>query len=105
MVILGVCNANDSGAALIINWEIKSVANEERFTRKTLTRAFPENSIEYVLKSQGLTASDVDYIGCGAWGGIDPETTFPQLIEDIFLQLENKEKSTEKYILKRKYFF
>ena len=75
MVILGVCNANDSGAALIINGEIKSVANEERFTRKKLTRAFPVNSIEYVLKSQGLTVNDVDYIGCGAWGGIDPETT------------------------------
>tara|TARA_Y100001934_G_scaffold283478_1_gene403602 strand:- start:2974 stop:4680 length:1707 start_codon:yes stop_codon:yes gene_type:complete len=101
MVILGVCNANDSGAALIIDGEIKSVANEERFTRKKLTRTFPINSIEYVLKSQGLTVSDVDYIGCGAWGGIDPETTFPKLIEDIFSQLENKEENTEKYILKR----
>ena len=61
MVILGVCNANDSGAALIINGEIKSVANEERFTRKKLTRAFPVNSIEYVL---GYEPSPLFFLLC-----------------------------------------
>jgi predicted NodU family carbamoyl transferase len=40
MVILGVCNANDSGSALMVDGIIVSAANEERFVRKKLTREF-----------------------------------------------------------------
>ena len=81
MVILGVCNANDSGSALIVDGEIICAVNEERFIRRKCTREFPINSIEYALNSNGLNIGDVDFIGCGAWKGIDTNTTLPQLIE------------------------
>jgi predicted NodU family carbamoyl transferase len=34
MNILGVCNANDSGAAVLVNGKLVAAANEERFCRK-----------------------------------------------------------------------
>lgn len=101
MVILGVCNANDSGSVLIVDGEIKCAVNEERFSRKKLTRAFPIKSIQYVLESNNLTVKDVDFIGCGAWNGIDRVATFPQLIEDIFQHLKYGAEDTQKYIFKR----
>jgi carbamoyltransferase len=101
MVILGVCNANDSGSALMVDGIIVSAANEERFVRKKLTREFPKNSIEWVLKSNGLTIDMVDYVGCGAWNGIDSTTTLPHLIEDIFFHLEHDLQDSKKLIQKR----
>jgi carbamoyltransferase len=101
MVILGVCNANDSGSALIVDGEIICAVNEERFIRRKCTREFPINSIEYALNSNGLNIGDVDFIGCGAWKGIDTNTTLPQLIEEIFLQLEYGQKDTKNHISKR----
>jgi carbamoyltransferase len=82
MKILGICNANDSGAALIIDGKVIASANEERFTRQKLTRDFPVNAIEYVLKEGGLTLANIDWFGCGAWADIDVNNTLPLLIED-----------------------
>ena len=45
MIILGVCNANDSGAALIIDGKLVAAANEERFIRTKLFQGFPKLSI------------------------------------------------------------
>ena len=82
MNILGVCNANDSGAALIMHGTVVAAANEERFTRRKLTREFPENAIRYVLRAGGLAPGDIDFAGCGAWQGIDAQTTLPALVDD-----------------------
>jgi carbamoyltransferase len=54
MNILGICNANDSGAAIIKGGKLIASVNEERFIRKKLTSKFPINSIEYVLKTVNL---------------------------------------------------
>ena len=63
MNILGIsCYYHDSSASLLRNGKIVAAAQEERFTRKKHDTSFPINSIEYCLKSQGLTIKDVDYI-------------------------------------------
>lgn len=83
MNILGICNANNSGAALIVDGKVIAAVNEERFIRVKQTRDFPENAINYVLKVGHLTLDEVDYIGCGAWAGIDSEETLPSLMHEF----------------------
>ena len=53
---------HDSAAALIIDGEIKSAVQEERFTRKKHDSSYPFNSVKYVLESSKLKLIDVDYI-------------------------------------------
>lgn len=84
MNILGICNANDSGAAIIKGGKLIASVNEERFIRKKLTSKFPINSIEYVLKEANLKIEKIDYIGCGAWSGINLDETAPILNQEKF---------------------
>jgi len=53
---------HDSAATLIINGEIIAAAQEERFSRIRHDRNFPKLAIEYVLKTAGLSLSDVDHV-------------------------------------------
>ncbi len=63
MNILGISAFyHDSAAALIRDGEITAAAQEERFTRVKHDQAFPASSVEYCLKSQGLTIDDVDIV-------------------------------------------
>ena len=82
MNFLGICNANDSGAAIIKDGKLIAAVNEERFIRSKLTRKFPINSIKYVLKEAELKIEHIDFIGCGAWKGIDFKETLPILNQD-----------------------
>ena len=101
MFILGVCNAYDSGADLMVDEKIVSAVNEERFVRKKLTSEFPKNSIDWVLNCNALTNDMVDYLGCGAWEVIDSTTTLPHSIESIFSHLEYDSQYSKKLIQKR----
>ena len=61
MKIVGIsCFYHDSAAALVINGNIISAAQEERFTRIKHDASFPINSIKYCLKSAKLKISDID---------------------------------------------
>ncbi len=63
MKILGISAFyHDSAAALIIDGTIIAAAQEERFTRKKHDFEFPENAIDYCLKSENLKPADLDYI-------------------------------------------
>jgi len=53
---------HDSAAALIIDGEIISAAQEERFTRKKHDFSYPFNSINFVLSNSNLKLSQIDYI-------------------------------------------
>lgn len=53
---------HDSAAALVIDGNIISAAQEERFTRKKHTAAFPVNAIRFCLEDSGLELSDVDAV-------------------------------------------
>ena len=61
--ILGIsAYYHDSAASLIIDGEIISAAQEERFTRKKHDESFPENSIKYCLIKNNLSLEDIDAI-------------------------------------------
>ena len=66
MKILGL-NAGEfnTSASLLINGEIVSAAQEERFTRNKFTKEFPYNSINFCLKKNNLKISDLDAITIG----------------------------------------
>lgn len=100
-IILGICNANDSGAAVIVDGKIVAAANEERFVREKLIQTFPEKAIEFVLEAAGATLADVDWIGCGAWRGIDEVETLPRLLDDVILQMETEDGETRSQIRDR----
>ena len=53
---------HDSAAALIIDGEIVSAAQEERFSRKKHDPRYPHNAVQFVLNYSNLKLSEVDYI-------------------------------------------
>ncbi len=61
--ILGIsCFYHDSAASLIIDGEIISAAQEERFSRKKHDQRFPKNAIKYCLNEQKITLDDIDSV-------------------------------------------
>lgn len=54
---------HDAAAALVVDGEIVSAAQEERFTRQKYDERFPALAIEYCLRQSGLTPSDLAYVG------------------------------------------
>ena len=64
MNILGIsCFYHDSAACLIQDGHVVAAASEERFTRKKHDEDFPTKAVEYCLKSGGIEAKDLDYVG------------------------------------------
>ena len=64
MNILGISAFyHDSAACLVRDGEIIAAAQEERFTRKKHDASFPDNAIEFCLKTGGVQVSDLDYVG------------------------------------------
>jgi carbamoyltransferase len=53
---------HDSAAAIIVDGEIISAAQEERFTRKKHDASYPKNAINYVLKEAGLKLNEIDHV-------------------------------------------
>lgn len=51
---------HDSSAALIVNGEIRSAVQEERFSRVKHDSAFPVHSIRFILESNKLKINDID---------------------------------------------
>ena len=61
--ILGIsCYYHDSAAALVVDGEIDSAVQEERFTRIKHDSNFPVNSIKYILKKNKIKLNEIDYI-------------------------------------------
>jgi carbamoyltransferase len=62
--ILGIsAYYHDSAACLLRDGEIVAAAQEERFTRKKGDASFPKHAVEYCLKTGGIGAGDLDYVG------------------------------------------
>ena len=66
MRILGVHSGHDSSAALIVDGKIVADVAEERFSRIKHDAGLPLRSIDYCLKSQGITMAEVDMIAVPA---------------------------------------
>ena len=63
MNILGISAFyHDSAASLISNGQIVAAVQEERFTRKKHDPRFPNNSVNYCLKSGNLSEQDIDFV-------------------------------------------
>ena len=64
MRILGISAFyHDSAACVVVDGEIVAAAQEERFTRKKGDPDFPTNAVAYCLKTAGITAADLSYVG------------------------------------------
>jgi carbamoyltransferase len=63
MYILGIsCYFHDAAAALIRDGELIAAAEEERFTRKKHDYEFPQNAIDFCLKTGNIKSQDLDYV-------------------------------------------
>ncbi len=63
MKVLGIsAYYHDSAASLVIDGEIVSAVQEERFTRRKNDPSFPKNAIQYCLKEGGIKLSDIDAV-------------------------------------------
>jgi len=61
--VLGIsCYYHDSAACLLIDGEIISAAQEERFTRIKHDESFPKNSIQFILDQNKLSLTNIDFI-------------------------------------------
>ena len=76
MKVLGIANAWDSGAALLVDGVVVAAANEERFSRIKLDRCFPERSIGYVLAS-GVGLDLLEGDRCLRYSGGQRRRQFP----------------------------
>jgi len=63
LIILGIsCFYHDSAACLIVNGEVISAAQEERFTRKKHDSSFPSKAIEFCLNNNNLNLENIDAV-------------------------------------------
>ncbi len=62
MVILGVGDGLDAGAALVVDDRPVAVEAQERLDRVPRSRAFPWGAVDAVLQESGLRERDVDLI-------------------------------------------
>ena len=85
MVVLGLWDGHDSGAALLVDGELVAAVNEERFTRRKLEILFPHHSVRWCLEQHGLQPSDVSVV---ATCNTDPAKVFgrwfPQTKEQYY---------------------
>lgn len=65
MVVLGICDSQDSGAALFVDGSLVAAVNEERLNRVKLWGGFPALSIGKVLEIGGCRPDDVDVVVLG----------------------------------------
>jgi len=62
MIILGIQEAHDASAALMIDGEIVAAAQEERFTGLKGDYGFPKKAIEACFKSAGVNSSQLNEV-------------------------------------------
>jgi len=65
MIILGIADNHDSGAALFIDGELIAASNQERVDRHKNSGAFPWGAIDQLLKTHKIAYRDIDRICVG----------------------------------------
>jgi carbamoyltransferase len=66
MIILGIADNHDSGAAVVADGRLVSAVNQERIDRKKNSGAFPWGAIDSALETAGIRERDVDRIVVGS---------------------------------------
>ena len=76
----------DSSAALLKDGKLISFVEEERIRRDKKSRGrLPEDAINWVLKENGLTISDIDYVAThGKSWNIDYSATLFEFFQNRF---------------------
>ena len=86
MKILGISAFyHDSAASLIIDGELISAAQEERFSRVKGDRSFPFVSISFCLDQKNLSIDDIDYVAFYE----NPEISFERVYRNIDFKFKN----------------
>ena len=67
MIILGIQEAHDASAALMIDGKIVAACQEERFTRVKGDYGFPKESVRFCLDSQGIRSKDIDIVALASY--------------------------------------
>lgn len=62
MVILGLWDGHDAGAACLVDGRVAAAVNEERLTRRKLEVGFPTQSIVACLEQAGVKPADVHVV-------------------------------------------
>lgn len=65
MIILGLADNHDSGAALVIDGKLVGAINQERIDREKNSGAFPWGAIDQLLQDHGVAYRDVHRIAIG----------------------------------------
>ena len=65
MIILGIADNHDSGAALLVNGKLIGAVNQERIDRIKNSSHFPWGAIDQLLQSHKISYSEVDRISIG----------------------------------------
>lgn len=100
---LGYWGNHDPGACLLVDEEIKAIAEEERFTRnKRAEKTFPEHSIRFVLDDYGITLSDIDVIAVGRnprryYNQSRNRSGLPTSLRELYVTKQNVERSLAGY--------
>jgi carbamoyltransferase len=68
MIILGIHDAHDASASLMVDGKIVAAAQEERFTGLKGDYGYPENAINFCLKSAGIEGRDIDTVALASHG-------------------------------------
>lgn len=80
--ILGVsCYYHDASAALIKDGVVVAAAEEERFSRKKHDNSFPIQAIKFCLDQEGISTTDLRYIGFYEKPLLKFERVLSQLLE------------------------
>jgi len=69
MYILGINPGHNSTACLLKDGKIISCVSEERFSRIKNHWGFPHKSIKYILETEKIKSSDIDYLVLGIFIG------------------------------------
>ena len=83
MIVLGIADNHDSGAAVVIDGALASAVNQERVDRVKLSGAFPWGAIDAALAVAGVKEREVDRVVVGT--GFTPSTAlraFPRMHHD-----------------------
>ena len=91
MIILGIWDGHDAGAAILEGKQIKIAVNEERLTRKKLDVGFPYESIKCCLNYLNLKPDDIEHV-CICTSDVSKTLTrvFPSMKDKYYLLRRRK---------------
>jgi carbamoyltransferase len=85
VIILGVWDGHDAGAALVVDGAVVAAVNEERLSRRKLEVRFPSAAIAACLELGGVSGGDVDLVAaCGSDVAKTLTRVFPGLKERYY---------------------